>query len=124
MSTVVIGVGNPVLTDDSVGILAVRNIAEARPGASTREVYSGGFRLMEAMAGYEKAVVIDSILTEGGQPGAVYRLRLDDIAEPRHTHCTHDTSLDVAIEFGRIAGLQMPRQARLCFSWGDGHCIG
>ncbi len=110
MPTIVIGIGNPVLTDDSVGILAVREIAAARPGLPAREIYGGGLRLMEAMAGFDRAVLIDSILTEGGHPGTVYRMHLDDVTEPRNTHSTHDASLSVALEFGRLAGLEVPEK--------------
>jgi hydrogenase maturation protease len=116
VETVVIGIGNPVLSDDGVGIQVVRELAgrlRGRDDIATTEFYSGGIRLMEAMASYRRAVLIDSIITEGGRPGAVYRLELAALPETRHTHSTHDSNLAVAMEFGRMAGLRLPEKVEI-----------
>jgi len=113
MATVVIGIGNPVLTDDGVGVQAVRRVAEelaGSPGVATLEVYSGGLRLMEAMAGYDRAILIDAVVTPGGRPGSVYRLPLAGLWETRNSRSTHDAALAVALEFGRLAGLRLPAE--------------
>jgi len=116
MKTVVIGLGNPVLADDGVGLQAVRRLAPylvGVPGIQVCELYSGGIRLMEAMAGFDRAVLIDAILTEGGRPGTVYGPAVGDLFQTRNAHSTHDGSLAVALELGRLAGLRLPSEIRI-----------
>ena len=116
METVVIGLGNAVLTDDGVGLKVVRSLARRLcgiPGIEVRELYSGGIRLMEALAGFDRAVIIDAILTEGGLPGAVYAPPMGHVFQTRNSHSSHDGSLAVALEFGRLAGLRLPSEIRV-----------
>ena len=99
------------LSDDSVGIHVVRRLAEelkGRPDITTRELYTGGISLMEAMTGHHKAIIIDAILTEGGRPGAIYSLTLSDLLQSRNVHSTHDANLAEALELGRMVGLTLP----------------
>ncbi|MGA3024521.1 MAG: hydrogenase maturation protease [Bryobacteraceae bacterium] len=109
-ATVIIGLGNPVLSDDGVGL---RIAAELRrrlagwSGVTTVELYSGGLWLMEAMAGYERAILIDAIVS-GGAAGATYKLGIGDLPQTRTADSSHDASLPLAIELGRVAGLQLP----------------
>ena len=113
MASIVIGMGNPVLTDDSVGIQAARALARQRPQPKEtviRELCVGGLRLMEALEGFEHAILIDAIVTAGGQPGAVYRLAPSDLSKTRHTCSTHDSSFVDALEFGKSSGLSLPRE--------------
>ena len=112
MATIVIGIGNPVLTDDSVGIKVVRALAEQRPAEKDtviRELCAGGLRLMEALEGFEHAILIDAIVSNDGKPGSVYRLAPSDLRKTRNTCSTHDASLRDALELGRWLGLSLPR---------------
>ena len=113
-STVIIGLGNPVLTDDAVGLRIageLRRRLRGRGGIAIVELYSGGLWLMEAMNGHDRAVVIDSI-ARGGAAGTVYRLGLGDLPRTRTAHSSHDASLPDALELGRAAGLRLPGEVR------------
>src|ERR1035441_6364328 len=116
MSTaIVIGVGNPVLADDAVGLVAARcvqNQLGARSEVAVAEVYNGGLELMEAMAGYDRAFVIDAIV-RGGRPGTIYRLGIDEVATTRNTSTTHNGSLSAALELGRLSGVKLPVEVRI-----------
>jgi hydrogenase maturation protease len=68
---------------------------------------------MEAMAGYDRAILVDAIQTEGGKPGTIYALEPADVAQTRNIHSTHDGSLAVALELGRMAGIRMPAEIRI-----------
>jgi hydrogenase maturation protease len=109
--TVLIGLGNPVVTDDGVGIMAARLIEKMLPAqrrVDVCEVYSGGMPLMDAMVGYERAVIIDAMKTGINRPGELLRLGAADLVESRNTASTHSGSLDVALETGRMLGLKLP----------------
>jgi hydrogenase maturation protease len=114
-STVIIGLGNPVLADDSVGLriaAELRSRLAGRSGFTTVELYSGGMCLMEAMAGHTRAIIIDAIV-KGGVAGAVYRLGLADLPRTRTADSTHDASLRVALELGHAAGLPLPGDVQI-----------
>jgi len=116
MTTIVIGIGNPVLADDSVGIKVVRSLGRKlrlEKDVVTRELCAGGMRLMEALQGYKRAIIIDAIVTVGGAPGAVYCLEPSDLMKTRNTCSSHDASLVEALELGRSVGLTLPEEIRI-----------
>ena len=114
MKTLVLGLGNPLVRDDSVGL---RVVAELRPrlaGCGDIEVdedYWGGLRLMERMVGYQRVIVIDAILT-GAAPGTIHRLSPGDVATQRSAS-SHDMNLPTALVFGRQAGLNLPEDRNI-----------
>jgi hydrogenase maturation protease len=69
-------------------------------------------RLMEAMAGHERAIVIDAI-AGGGAAGGIRRLGLGDLPQTRTADSTHDAGLAVALELGRTAGVQLPEDVEI-----------
>lgn len=114
MRTVIIGVGNPVLRDDSVGLRVARELRERVRGASVSvlELCGGGMRLMEAMAGFDVAIVIDAI-ESGGRPGTIHRLEPGSLPQTRSINSTHEGSLAAALELGRATGLRIPAEIRI-----------
>lgn len=117
MKTLVIGLGNPILTDDGVGVKVAYEIEkelgdEIREYVDVTEVSAGGLRLMEAMVGYDHVILIDAILHQNGnQPGKISRMTLDDlrkISPTQHSASAHDTTLVNALDAGRELGLSLP----------------
>ncbi len=109
MKTLVVGLGNPILSDDAVGLhvaAALRPILAAWADVDVAEDEWGGLRLMERLAGYDRAVIVDAMRT-GAPPGTVRRLTPDDLPTC-HSSSSHDTSLPVALEVGRRAGARLP----------------
>jgi len=109
VKTLIIGLGNPIITDDSVGLRVAAEVARQladRPDVDVTEDYWGGLRLMERMAGYDRAIVIDAIKS-GRPPGTIHRLTPYDIPTQRSASA-HDVNLPTALEFGRTAGLALP----------------
>jgi hydrogenase maturation protease len=114
-ASIVIGVGNPVIADDAVGLAVARHLRSqlSRQGDVTIvELYNGGLELMEAMAGYERAWVVDAIVG-GRAPGTIYRLGVDELAITRNTSTTHNGSLRAALELGRLTGVKLPKVVRI-----------
>jgi len=116
MKTLILGLGNPLVTDDSVGLRVVeqlRPLLADRPDVEVSEDYWGGLRLMERMIGFDRAIVVDAICT-GAPPGTIHRLTAEGIATQRSASA-HDVNLATALEFGRQAGAHVPhnRNVRL-----------
>ena len=90
MATLVIGLGNPLVTDDSVGLRVVeqlRPLLANRTDVEVAEDYWGGLRLMERMIGFDRAIVVDAIQT-GSPAGTVHLLTPDGIATQRSARPT------------------------------------
>jgi hydrogenase maturation protease len=118
MTTVIVGIGNPVLTDDSVGIHAAemaREVLNPELGVTVRVVYAGGMRLMDAMIGFDRAIVVDAVTTGEYLPGTIVRLDLRDLRHSRNTGSTHDMDLPTALDFAESVGLKIPKEIQV---WG------
>jgi hydrogenase maturation protease len=108
MKTLVLGIGNPILTDDGVGIRVAQFIKEANPDLEVEETSEAGTALLEVMSGYEKVVIIDSIKMGQGEIGEVYRLELGDLGHPRYFASSHGIDIPTAVELGKISGFDIP----------------
>ncbi|MBI3987502.1 MAG: hydrogenase maturation protease [Lentisphaerae bacterium] len=116
MKTIVVGMGNPVLTDDGVGMEVARQVRQAGNSDSDAEVVelcAGGLRIMEAVAGYDRAILVDAMTTGNWVPGTVRRLRMEEARLTRNGSCIHDTGLVEALEIGRLAGVRVPDDVRI-----------
>ncbi len=108
--TLVIGLGNPLVSDDSVGLRVAESLRSQLAGRCDVEVavdYWGGLRLMERMIGFDRAIVIDAICT-GAAPGTIHHLTTNMISTQKSASA-HDVNLPTALAFGRHAGAQLPR---------------
>jgi len=98
--TVVIGLGNPILGDDIVGLVVASELKRHLGGlVDIIELCSGGLVVAEAMLGYEKAIVVDALVEEGTKPGKILRLTLEDIKTTRKRFIGfHDMDFVTSIE--------------------------
>ena len=75
----ILGVGNELLSDEGVGIHAIKEL-QKKGLPSEIEVLEGGtdgFGLLNIITSTEHLIVIDS-LKGGGKPGSIYRFHIDD----------------------------------------------
>ena len=117
MKTIVIGLGNPILTDDGVGVLVAYEVSkilalQKRNDIEVTEASVGGIRLMEHMVGFNRAILVDAIISSNGSsPGTIHKMSLDDlmdISPTQHSTSSHDTSLTTALAMGGRLGLLLP----------------
>ena len=109
MLTVILGLGNTSLRDDGVGIYTAR-LLERRIDdlADVKEAELAGFDLLEALDGYERAIIIDSIQLEGEMPGTVFKLKPQDLKITPRLASFHDIDIVTALSLGERLGLEMP----------------
>lgn len=115
--TVIIGMGNPLLADDGVGIAVAHAVARQlreRMELTVTELHTGGIRLMEAMAGFRRAIVVDAMVS-GAIPGTVQRFDPKDFVTTKNTFSSHDTDFATAYDLGLMAGITLPEQVSF---WG------
>lgn len=120
MKTLLVGMGNPILSDDAVGVrLASDFRSRAGDGFAAmgldvvEECSVGGMNLIDLFRGYDQVIVLDSISTSGGVPGDWHRLSASSLAETLHLTNIHDVNLATALELGRRVGVPLPASERI-----------
>jgi len=112
MKTLVLGIGNPILTDDGVAIHIVKRLNEEKLGVDIELAATGGLGIIEMVAGYDRLIIVDAIKA-GNKPGTIYELTLDELHShpPLHFASTHDVSFVAALKLGReLIPEKMPRE--------------
>lgn len=94
----VLGIGNPILTDDAVGLLVVQQLGDV--AADVKEAAVGGVSLLDYILGYSTVIIVDAV-KKGDTPGTVSVLQEDEIKRALHASSTHDVSFFEALQIGR-----------------------
>jgi hydrogenase maturation protease len=112
LRTLILGLGNPILSDDSAGYQVAMALKERLhiPEVDIQEAGVAGLDLLDMITGYDRTIIIDAIQTEKGKPGQIYRLGPDILTSTRHAGTPHDVNLATALELGRKLKLKLPRE--------------
>jgi hydrogenase maturation protease len=105
--TLLIGVGNEFRNDDALGILVAREIRRRNlPGVTIMERSGEGTALMDAWAGAELVIVVDSIVS-GKAPGVIHRLDAarDEIPRGFFHYSSHAFGVAEAVGMARELNL-------------------
>jgi len=121
--TLIVGMGNPILRDDAVGIrlatdlmgrLGLEEGVRTGPGGILPGIHIlpecslGGLTLVELMAGFDRVVVLDSIATRGGVPGDWHFFTAGALRQTMNLSNVHDANFATALELGRRMGFHLP----------------
>ena len=112
MKTLVLGIGNPILQDDGVGIHVIN---ELRPHLKNSKVtvdiaYTGGMNLLDMIRGFDKVILVDAIKQENCKTGDVKCFTLTE-APTIHSSNPHDVSLSEALHLAKQLGeKQIPKE--------------
>ena len=123
---VIVGLGNPVLGDDGVGWrvadeverrLTAERTDSAGSGAAANprtvdveRLGVGGLRLMEFLADYDEAILVDAAEFPNRPVGEVRSCPLEELGGygAGHLDSAHDASLTTALALGRKLGASLP----------------
>ena len=112
MKTIILGLGNPILSDDGVGNRIAQELEDKvaqRQDVTVMETSLSGLSLIDLLAGYDKAIIVDAIQTKEGRAGQIYRLSPDAFNNTRHASSPHDVNFATALELGSKLGMAMPK---------------
>lgn len=113
MKPLVLGLGNELLGDDAIGILAARRVAETYArDADVVESGLHGLALIDVLAGHDRAIIIDAIQTGRHPPGTVIELSLDDL-KPTPNPSPHYTGLPEMTAIARGLDVTFPDEVRI-----------
>ena len=107
--TLILGMGNPILADDGVGIEIAEKLKEARPELEVERTSEAAIALLDLSMDHDKLVIIDSIKTEQGKPGELYKLELEDFKPTSGSCSSHGIDIATAFEVGDGLGCRMPQ---------------
>ena len=114
-STLVLGMGNPILSDDGVGLLVADRLRESPLPEDVEVALSevGGLRLLELVRGFTRVIIIDALRSpaeSGRHPGEVHRYEAKDFKGGHRYGSAHSIGLDTALEIGHKLGYDMPAE--------------
>jgi hydrogenase maturation protease len=121
MRPLVLGLGNDIFGDDAVGLRVVESLG-SRLGLDRFEFQlaeSGGLALLDMLAGYEKAFIVDCIPAGEDGVGGVARLRPDELSCQPLTLSSHYAGLPEVLALGERLGIPLPTIEVLAISVKD-----
>jgi hydrogenase maturation protease len=125
--TLLLGLGNDILTDDAIGLLVVRRLQSelaANSSIDARETTEMGLALLDFMAGYSAVVIVDSIQTGQAPPGFVHELDAASLHQ-LSGRTPHFLGVGETLALGRHLGVPMPHQVRIfAIEVGDPFTLG
>lgn len=111
MALLILGLGNELLGDDRVGLLAARALEEkASSNVKVATSSLSGLYLLDLVEGYDDIIVIDSVI--GDQPGKVVKLLSLDVG-PLPVPSAHYVGLMEALDMARRARMRVPERVAI-----------
>ncbi|NQU88333.1 MAG: hydrogenase maturation protease [Mariniphaga sp.] len=110
--TLVAGIGNEILMDDSIGPKMCKYLRQKYiySGIKFAILTVGGLEVLEYISGYKKVIFIDAIKTKGGNPGDVYLFTLANFKETSNLSNLHDASFITALGIGKKVSMEIPEE--------------
>ena len=103
-----IGIGNPLQSDDGLGACAVQLLAEETlpAGVQVEELGTPGWGLVNFLQGWQRVILIDAVCM-GEQPGAWRRLEKDEIQliASDQVRSLHEPGLAESLSLAQTLGL-------------------
>lgn len=115
---VVLGLGNPVLTDDAAGLHVVKELERllalrSVPGVTVEASLRAGFELIDLLHGYHQALIVDCLDLPDAVPGRIRQLTLESVAGIARLVNVHELSISSAFKLAHSMGIAMPEQVEI-----------
>jgi hydrogenase maturation protease len=111
MKNLVLGMGNPILSDDGVGLIVARAMENSIEGVDVITTELVGLHVMDMLVGYDKVFLIDAATT-GGKPVGFLQ-KLDGGTGSLHLFTSHGLNFPELLQLGKEMGYKMPEVAAI-----------
>lgn len=114
-AVLVLGLGNELLSDQAVGLIALRQLreqGECPAWLHFAECQEVALSLLDLVVGYQGLVVVDSIQTGRVGPGFVHEFRVDD-AVSFGVFSPHFVGIGEMLALGKELGMNLPTEVRI-----------
>ncbi len=112
----VLGLGNDLVADDGFGpavARACRRELAGRTDVAVEEAAAAGLRLLDLLAGYRRALIVDVVRTGRVPPGTVLEWPLEESARAWTLGGSHECDLATALALGERLGYALPREVAI-----------
>ena len=108
--TLVLGLGNTILTDDGVGIYVTREIGNRidDEAVEIQEAAVGGLELLNCITGFRKVILIDAVMTGKHKVGTLLRMKPEDF-EGGSSTARHQVGRYEALLLGKKLKMDLPK---------------
>ncbi len=111
----ILGIGNPIRYDDGVGNYIAGELKHGldstqRAMVDIQDTSMAGLSLLDLLAGYDKVILIDSIQTEEGRPGDIYRFSLDDPGSFPGNTLSHNIGIPMVLFMAKKMDQPIPEE--------------
>jgi len=129
MKTLILALGNPILSDDGVAHEVADRLAKRLKSSSTTpnpalskvegtqyDIIKSSAATMDIipkLAGYERLAVVDAVQLGTAPLGTVHRFSLSDLASTVHPSSPHDINFATAFQMARQWGYHIPEDVRI-----------
>ena len=100
--------GNPILSDDGVGLSVARYLQDRVQGIDVACNPMIGMNLLDLIAGYDTVFIIDAMTSRGGRKGNLAKISEQGGAGTLHLFSSHGLNIFDLLKFGLECGLEMP----------------
>ena len=106
MKVLVLGLGNPILSDDGVGLFIARELDGRVPGVDVLTTTMAGLSLVDEIVGYDKLFLIDAMIAKDNRIGEWRKLTKNDGC--LHLFSSHGLNFPEIVRLGRDLGYKIP----------------
>lgn len=107
MKTLILGMGNPILSDDGVGLVIVQALKEKIPDADGLTTALVGLALLDQLLGYDRLFLVDALISGRNSPGDMKKLSPGE--GTIHLFTSHGLDFFSLLDLGKQLGLKMPQ---------------
>ena len=82
MKTAIMGFGNPVRSDDAIGIYVIEQLREKLPESENISIFDMGtaaFEVLFGLKGHDKIILIDGVLNSNEPIGTLFKVPAEEV---------------------------------------------
>ena len=107
LKTAIMGFGNPVRSDDAVGIYVIdqlKKLIEDNPQISLFDMGTSAFEVLFKLKGHQKIRIVDAVVNTGEEPGTIYKVPAEEVRKAPEDDpmvFLHSLKWDQALSYAR-----------------------
>ena len=107
MKLLLLGMGNPILSDDGVGLFIARRLKDRLKHVDVMTTAMTSLDILDLIRGYDRIFLVDACITKGSIPGEVVKFDQEKNGF-LHLFSSHGLNFFELIGLGKTLALDMP----------------
>lgn len=111
MKILILGMGNPILSDDGIGLRLAERLQKKIRGADVQMNAMVGLNLLDQIIGYDRIFIIDAMTSPGGHIGEMRVITETNGLGSFHLFSSHGINIFDLMDLGKRCGYEVPELA-------------